>query len=220
MENSDRQKIFSNKKDQHFMHASEMIFYFFSFVIIVSAVLVVMSRNPVHSVLWLIATFFGSSGLFILLGAEFLALILLIVYVGAVAVLFMFVVMMLNINFDELRSGFTRYLPVGLVIGLILFVELSLIFGDWIPNNSYSSEIQDATSVSVENTKQLGLILYTDFILYFQMAGIILLIAMVGAIVLTHQRKRTVKRQDILTQIYRDPERSIELKDIKPGQGL
>jgi len=202
------------------MQASEMAFYFFSFVIVISAMLVVISRNPVHSVLWLIATFFGSSGLFILLGAEFLALILMIVYVGAVAVLFMFVVMMLNINFDQLRSGFTRYLPVGLLIGLILFVELSLVFSDWIPANSYDSKIQDSTIGDVENTKQLGLVLYTDFILYFQLAGIILLIAMIGAIVLTHQRKRNVKRQDILTQIYRDPEKAIELKDIKPGQGL
>ena len=202
------------------MQASEMAFYFFSFVIVISAMLVVISRNPVHSVLWLIATFFGSSGLFILLGAEFLALILMIVYVGAVAVLFMFVVMMLNINFNELRSGFTRYLPVGLLIGLILFVELSLVFSDWIPANSYDSKIQDSTIDNVENTKQLGLVLYTDLTLYFQLAGIILLIAMIGAIVLTHQRKRTIKRQDILTQIYRDPGKAIELKDIKPGQGL
>ena len=202
------------------MQASEMAFYFFSVVIVVSAMLVVISRNPVHSVLWLIATFFGSSGLFILLGAEFLALILMIVYVGAVAVLFMFVVMMLNINFDQLRSGFTRYLPVGLLIGLILFVELSLVFSDWVPANSYDSKIQNSTIGDVENTKQLGLVLYTDFVLYFQLAGIILLIAMIGAIVLTHQRKRNIKRQDILTQIYRDPEKAIELKDIKPGQGL
>ena len=202
------------------MQASEMAFYFFSVVIVVSAILVVISRNPVHSVLWLIVTFFGSSGLFILLGAEFLALILMIVYVGAVAVLFMFVVMMLNINFDQLRSGFTRYLPVGLLIGLILFVELSLVFSDWVPANSYDYKIQNSTIGDVENTKQLGLVLYTDFVLYFQLAGIILLIAMIGAIVLTHQRKRNIKRQDILAQIYRDPEKAIELKDIKPGQGL
>ncbi|PQM56733.1 MAG: NADH-quinone oxidoreductase subunit J [Rhodobacteraceae bacterium] len=202
------------------MQASEMAFYFFSVVIVVSAILVVISRNPVHSVLWLIVTFFGSSGLFILLGAEFLALILMIVYVGAVAVLFMFVVMMLNINFDQLRSGFTRYLPVGLLIGLILFVELSLVFSDWVPANSYDYKIQNSTIGDIENTKQLGLVLYTDFVLYFQLAGIILLIAMIGAIVLTHQRKRNIKRQDILAQIYRDPEKAIELKDIKPGQGL
>ena len=202
------------------MQASEMIFYFFSSIIVLAALLVVMSRNPVHSVLWLILTFFGSSGLFILLGAEFLALILMIVYVGAVAVLFMFVVMMLNINFSELRSGFTRYLPVGLLIGLVLFVELNLVFSDWIPDNSFKPKMQSITDNHIENTKQLGLVLYTDFILYFQLAGIILLIAMIGAIVLTHQKKRSIKRQDILTQIYRDPKRAIELKDIKPGQGL
>ena len=202
------------------MQASEMIFYFFSSIIVLAALLVVMSRNPVHSVLWLILTFFGSSGLFILLGAEFLALILMIVYVGAVAVLFMFVVMMLNINFSELRSGFTRYLPVGLLIGLVLFVELNLVFSDWIPGNSFKPKIQSINDTDIENTKQLGLVLYTDFILYFQLAGIILLIAMIGAIVLTHQKKRSIKRQDILTQIYRDPKRAIELKDIKPGQGL
>ena len=197
-----------------------LAYYFFAGITLFSALLVVLSRNPVHSVLWLILTFFGASGLFILLGAEFLALILMIVYVGAVAVLFMFVVMMLNINFDQLRSGFTRYLPVGLLIGLILFVELSLVFSDWVPANSYDSKIQNSTIGDVENTKQLGLVLYTDFVLYFQLAGIILLIAMIGAIVLTHQRKRNIKRQDILTQIYRDPEKAIELKDIKPGQGL
>ena len=202
------------------MQASEMIFYFFSSIIVLAALLVVMSRNPVHSVLWLILTFFGSSGLFILLGAEFLALILMIVYVGAVAVLFMFVVMMLNINFSELRSGFTRYLPVGLLIGLVLFVELNLVFSDWIPDNSFKPKMQSITDNHIENTKQLGLVLYTDFILYFQLAGIILLIAMIGAIVLTHQKKRSIKRQDILTQIYRDPKRAIDLKDIKPGQGL
>ena len=202
------------------MQASEMIFYFFSSIIVLAALLVVMSRNPVHSVLWLILTFFGSSGLFILLGAEFLALILMIVYVGAVAVLFMFVVMMLNVNFSELRSGFTRYLPVGLLIGLVLFVELNLVFSDWIPDNSLKPKIQSINDTDIENTKQLGLVLYTDFILYFQLAGIILLIAMIGAIVLTHQKKRSIKRQDILTQIYRDPKRAIELKDIKPGQGL
>ena len=202
------------------MQASEMIFYFFSSIIVLAALLVVMSRNPVHSVLWLILTFFGSSGLFILLGAEFLALILMIVYVGAVAVLFMFVVMMLNINFSELRSGFTRYLPVGLLIGLVLFVELNLVFSDWIPDNSFKPKIQSINDTDIENTKQLGLVLYTDFILYFQLAGIILLIAMIGAIVLTHQKKRSIKRQDILTQIYRDPKSAIELKDIKPGQGL
>ena len=202
------------------MQTVVLIYYFFSGITLFSALFVVLSRNPVHSVLWLVLTFFGAAGLFILLGAEFLALLLLIVYVGAVAVLFMFVVMMLNINFDEIKSRLTIYLPFGVLIGLVLFVELSLVFGDFIPvfnvNESGKLKIDD----EIENTRQLGAVLYTDFIIYFQLAGIVLLVAMIGAIVLTHRRKKDAKRQDILVQIYRDPESSIELKDVKPGQGL
>ena len=197
-----------------------LAYYFFAGIILFSALFVVLSRNPVHSVLWLILTFFGASGLFILLGAEFLALILMIVYVGAVAVLFMFVVMMLNINFKEIKSRLTKYLPLGVLIGLVLFVELGLIFGDFVPALSPKGDKNLLINEEIENTRQLGLVLYTDFIIYFQLAGIVLLIAMIGAIVLTHQRRKDVKKQDILTQIYRDPDNSIELKDIKPGQGL
>ena len=197
-----------------------LAYYFFAGIILFSALFVVLSRNPVHSVLWLILTFFGASGLFILLGAEFLALILMIVYVGAVAVLFMFVVMMLNINFKEIKSRLTKYLPLGVLIGLVLFVELGLVFGDFVPALSPKGDKNLLINEEIENTRQLGLVLYTDFIIYFQLAGIILLIAMIGAIVLTHQRRKDVKKQDILTQIYRDPDNSIELKDIKPGQGL
>ena len=195
-------------------------YYFFAGITLFSALFVVLSRNPVHSVLWLILTFFGASGLFILLGAEFLALILMIVYVGAVAVLFMFVVMMLNINFKEIKSRLTKYLPLGVLIGLVLFVELGLVFGDFVPALSPKGDKNLLINEEIENTRQLGLVLYTDFIIYFQLAGIVLLIAMLGAIVLTHQRRKDVKKQDILTQIYRDPDNSIELKDIKPGQGL
>ena len=197
-----------------------LAYYFFAGITLFSALFVVLSRNPVHSVLWLILTFFGASGLFILLGAEFLALILMIVYVGAVAVLFMFVVMMLNINFKEIKSKLTKYLPLGILIGLVLFVELGLIFGDFIPELKFYENNNLAINSEIENTKQLGLVLYTDFFIYFQLAGIVLLIAMVGAIVLTHQRRKDVKRQDVLSQIYKDPDSSIELKDIKPGQGL
>ncbi len=197
-----------------------LAYYFFASITLFSALFVVLSRNPVHSVLWLILTFFGASGLFILLGAEFLALILLIVYVGAVAVLFMFVVMMLNINFKEIKSRLTKYLPLGILIGLVLFVELGLVFGDFVPALSQKGDKNLLINEEIENTRQLGLVLYTDFIIYFQLAGIVLLIAMIGAIVLTHQRRKDVKKQDILTQIYRDPDNSIELKDIKPGQGL
>ena len=202
------------------MQSIVFIYYLFAGITLFSALFVVLSRNPVHSVLWLILTFFGSSGLFILLGAEFLALILMIVYVGAVAVLFMFVVMMLNINFNEIKSRLTKYLPLGVLIGLVLFVELSLIFGDFVPVLTRNENNKLAIDPNIENTRQLGSVLYTDFIIYFQLAGIVLLIAMIGAIVLTHQRRKDVKRQDILAQIYRDPESSIELKDIKPGQGL
>jgi len=197
-----------------------LAYYFFAGIILFSALFVVLSRNPVHSVLWLILTFFGASGLFILLGAEFLALILMIVYVGAVAVLFMFVVMMLNINFKEIKSRLTKYLPLGVLIGLVLFVELGLVFGDFVPILSPKGDKSLLINEEIENTRQLGLVLYTDFIIYFQLAGIVLLIAMLGAIVLTHQRRKDVKKQDILAQIYRDPDKSIELKDIKPGQGL
>ena len=201
-------------------HALILAYYFFAGLTLFSALFVVLSRNPVHSVLWLILTFFGASGLFILLGAEFLALILMIVYVGAVAVLFMFVVMMLNINFKEIKSRLTKYLPLGVLIGLVLFVELGLVFGDFVPTLSPKGDKNLLINEEIENTRQLGLVLYTDFIIYFQLAGIVLLIAMLGAIVLTHQRRKDVKKQDILTQIYRDPDNSIELKDIKPGQGL
>ena len=202
------------------MQTFVLAYYFFAGITLFSALFVVLSRNPVHSVLWLILTFFGASGLFILLGAEFLALILMIVYVGAVAVLFMFVVMMLNINFKEIKSRLTKYLPLGILVGLVLFVELGLIFNDFVPVVVLNENNILAIDPKIENTKQLGLVLYTDFIIYFQLAGIVLLIAMIGAIVLTHQRRKDVKRQDILAQIYRDPESSIELKDIKPGQGL
>lgn len=197
-----------------------LAYYFFAGITLISALMVVLSVNPVHSVLWLILTFFGASGLFIILGAEFLALILMIVYVGAVAVLFMFVVMMLNINFKEIKSRLTKYLPLGILVGLVLFVELGLIFGDFVPELSSNGINLLKIDTEIENTKQLGLVLYTEFFIYFQLAGIVLLIAMIGAIVLTHQRRKDVKRQNILTQIYRDPNSSIELKDIKPGQGL
>tara|TARA_Y100001968_G_C19175060_1_gene627594 strand:- start:429 stop:827 length:399 start_codon:yes stop_codon:yes gene_type:complete len=132
----------------------------------------------------------------------------------------MFVVMMLNINFKEIKTRLTKYLPLGVLIGLVLFVELGLIFGDFVPELSQQWNENLLINNEIENTRQLGLVLYTDFIIYFQMAGIVLLIAMIGAIVLTHQRRKEVKRQDILAQIYRDPDSSIELKDVKPGQGL
>ena len=195
-------------------------FYFFSFIAILSAVFVIFANNPVHSVLWLILTFFSVAGFFILVGAEFLALLLMIVYVGALAVLFLFVVMMLNISFAGLRSGVAQYLPFGILIGLVVFVELILAFVPWNFKeqtfNNRSAPIDEAEG----NTVALGKVVYTDYFLLFQCAGIILLIAMIGSIVLTLRSRPDVKRQNIIKQIYRDPNTSIEVKDVKPGEGI
>ncbi|MXU65608.1 NADH-quinone oxidoreductase subunit J [Oceanomicrobium pacificus] len=197
-------------------------FYLFAGVAVASGLMVVLSRNPVHSVLWLILAFFSSAGLFILMGAEFVAMLLVIVYVGAVAVLFLFVVMMLDVDFAELREGFARYLPLGLLIGLVLIVELGLVFGTWVFADN-APELRAAVApapTDVENTVALGQLIYTQYVYLFQAAGLILFVAMVGAIVLTLRHRTDIKRQDILDQIYRDPATAIEMKDIKPGQGL
>lgn len=197
-------------------------FYLFAFTCVGGGAMTVLSRNPVHSVLWLILAFFSSAGLFVLLGAEFVAMLLAIVYVGAVAVLFLFVVMMLDVDFAELRAGFTDYLPVGLMIGLVLIVQLGLIAGQWIFADA-APQMRAAiapTPQDVENTRALGRIVYTDYVLLFQLAGMVLLVAMIGAIVLTLRHKEGVKRQDILAQIHRERHEAVELKDIKPGQGI
>ena len=197
-------------------------FYMFSIVAIVAAILVIVSRNPVHSVLWLILTFFSSAGLFVLLGAEFLAALLLIVYVGAVAVLFLFVVMMLDVDFAELRGEMSRYTPIGLLIGVILLVELGFALGAWIPAEQ-AIDLRAAVTPDldqVENTVALGQLLYTKYVFLFQTAGLILFVAMVGAIVLTLRHRTDIKRQDILAQIYRDPDAAIDMIDVKPGQGI
>ena len=195
-------------------------FYFFSFIAILSAFFVIFANNPVHSVLWLILTFFSVAGFFILVGAEFLALLLMIVYVGALAVLFLFVVMMLNISFAGLRNGVAQYLPFGILIGLVIFAELILAFVPWdykeVAINNRTSPIDTAES----NTVALGKVVYTDYFLLFQCAGIILLIAMIGSIVLTLRSRPDVKRQNVTEQIFRDPNSSIEVKDIKPGEGI
>ena len=196
-------------------------FYLFAIVAVVSGVLVIFARNPVHSVLWLILAFFSAAGLFVLLGAEFVAMLLVIVYVGAVAVLFLFVVMMLDVDFAELRAGMARYLPVGLLIGLILLVQLGFAFGAWEISDTALSPRQAVTPspAEVENTAALGQLLYTKYVLLFQLAGLVLLVAMVGAIVLTLHKRADVKRQDVLAQMYRDPKAAVRLVDIKPGQG-
>jgi len=197
-------------------------FYLFAIVTVVSGLLVVISRNPVHSVLWLILAFFSSAGLFILLGAEFVALLLVIVYVGAVAVLFLFVVMMLDVDFAELRGGIAQYLPMGLLIGVILLVELGIVFTNWTFAVGYEAARAAVTPAieDTENTVALGQLIYTQYIYLFQAAGLILLVAMIGAIVLTMRHRTDVKRQNVQVQMHRDPAKAMELKDVKPGQGL
>jgi len=198
-----------------------LAFYLFAAVTIAAAFLVISVRNPVHSVLFLILAFFNAAGLFVLLGAEFLAMILIIVYVGAVAVLFLFVVMMLDIDFVELRQGFLNYLPVGGLVGFILALELILVLGA----NSVAPIEGIAASPTpplgdVTNTEALGRILYTDYVYLFQTAGLVLLVAMIGAIVLTLRTREGVRRQNIGEQVARTPATGMELKDVKPGQGL
>jgi NADH-quinone oxidoreductase subunit J len=202
--------------------AAAFFFYLFSAVAIAAAVMVVAARNPVHSVLFLILAFFNGAGLFVLLGAEFLAMILVVVYVGAVAVLFLFVVMMLDVDFVELRQGMLNYLPVGATIGLILLGELGLVVGAW----TLSPELLKVVAApvpapgTVSNTEAIGLLLYTRYLFYFQAAGLILLIAMVGAIVLTLRHKAGVRRQSVAQQVARDPASAIEVRHVTPGQGI
>jgi NADH-quinone oxidoreductase subunit J len=200
------------------LHA--LFFYLFAGVCVASAVMVIVSRNPVHSVLFLILAFVNASGLFILMGAEFLGMMLIVVYVGAVAVLFLFVIMMLDVDFVELREGFLEYLPIGLVIGGIFLAELLLIAGSWVINPGTVKQITAAIPSNVSNTEALGLVLYTKYIHYFQLAGMVLLVAMIGAIVLTLRHKAAVKRQDINVQNARTPELAMAIRKVASGQGL
>ena len=195
-------------------------FYAFAAILLISATLVVTARNPVHSVLWLILGFFNAAALFLLAGAEFLAMILVIVYVGAVAVLFLFVVMMLDVNFAELRSGYQRYLPIGGLIGVILFVELMFVLGGWKLAPDAVKLRLSPTPSGVQNTAALGKILYTDYIFLFQAAGLVLLVAMIGAIVLTLRDKRTSRHQVIADQLARTPADTIELMEVGTGAGI
>jgi NADH-quinone oxidoreductase subunit J len=203
------------------MIVQAILFYIFAVVVVASGVLVVAARNPVHSVLFLILAFFNTAGLFILIGAEFLAMILVIVYVGAVAVLFLFVVMMLNIDFQELRSGFVGYLPVGALVGLILLAELILVAGSWFaaPGASISGTASATGGIALTNTRALGDILYTRYLFAFQAAGLILLVAMVGAIVLTLRRRADVRRQSISMQLARTRAQSVEIVKVPVGGG-
>jgi NADH-quinone oxidoreductase subunit J len=204
------------------MAATAFFFYLFAAIAVASAVMVITSRNSVHSVLYLILCFFNGAGLFILLGAEFLAMILVVVYVGAVMVLFLFVVMMLDIDFAELRQGMLNYLPVGGTIGLILLVELILALGTWAisPEAGRAAAAPIPPLDALSNTEALGRILYTKYVYYFQAAGMVLLVAMIGAIVLTLRHKEGVKRQNVAAQVARRPANAIEIRNVRPGQGI
>ena len=199
-----------------------IVFYVLAVVTVASGVMVIASRNPVQSVLFLILAFFNSAGLFVLMGAEFLAMILVIVYVGAVAVLFLFVVMMLDINFVELRQGFLQYLPIGALVGLVLMAELVLILGSWVVAPDAASRAASPTPAAAEvtNTNAIGQVLYTDYVYLFQAAGLILLVAMIGAIVLTLRSREGVKRQRISAQVARTREESVEVRHVEPGSGV
>ncbi|MEL7114715.1 MAG: NADH-quinone oxidoreductase subunit J [Pseudomonadota bacterium] len=202
------------------MSFADVTFYLFAISVITGGLFTVVSRNPVHSVLWLILAFLSSAGLFVLLGAEFVAMLLIIVYVGAVAVLFLFVVMMLDVDFAELKAEMAQYMPVALLIGIVLLMQLGIVFGNWAFADGAEAARAAIAPEDVHNTAALGQLLYDDYILLFQLAGLILLVAMIGAIVLTIRHRSDIKRQDILAQIYRDPAKAMEVKDVKPGQGL
>jgi len=195
-------------------------FYLFASIAILSAFMVISSRNPVHSVLYLILTFVNAAGLFMLAGAEFLAMILIVVYVGAVAVLFLFVVMMLDVDFKALRQGFLQYMPIGLIVGTVLLLELLLVAGSWVLTPEVATGSAVPIDFGVTNTRALGQVLYTRYVYLFQGAGLILLVAMVGAIVLTLKHKPGVKRQDPARQVARTPDSAIEIVKVKSGQGL
>jgi NADH-quinone oxidoreductase subunit J len=197
-------------------------FYLFAIAVIVAGFFTVMARNPVHSVLWLILAFLSSAGLFVILGAEFVAMLLIIVYVGAVAVLFLFVVMMLDVDFAELKAEMARYMPLALLIGVVILMQLGIAFGVWNTADGVvmTERVDQIADPEVHNTAALGLLLYDRYILLFQLAGLILLVAMIGAIVLTLRHRTDVKRQNVLAQMWRDPAKALELKDVRPGQGL
>jgi NADH-quinone oxidoreductase subunit J len=198
-----------------------LAFYLFAAILIASAVMVVTARNPVHSVLFLILAFFNAAALFLIAGAEFLAMILVIVYVGAVAVLFLFVVMMLDINFVQLREGFLQYLPIGLLVGLILFIELVLVGGTWaFAPDATQHVVASPTPLGVTNTEALGNLIYTDYFYLFQTAGAILLVAIIGAITLTLRTRSAVRRQNLSRQVHRRPAEAVELRKVRTGSGI
>jgi NADH-quinone oxidoreductase subunit J len=204
------------------MIIASLAFYLFSIMAVVGALNVIFQRNPVHSVLWLIFTFFNAAGLFVLLGAEFVAMILVVVYVGAVAVLFLFVVMMLDINVVMIREGFLKYLPVGALIGIILLIELAVVFGGWTmaPQADALRVLPAPDPSQITNTEALGMVLYTNYVYLFQASGLVLLVAMIGAIVLTLRRRPGVRKQKISDQVNRDAKDTVVMVQVESGKGL
>ncbi|MFV0334763.1 MAG: NADH-quinone oxidoreductase subunit J [Tropicimonas sp.] len=205
------------------MTVVDFVFALFALCLLTGGLFTILSRNPVHSVLWMILSFLSGAGLMVLLGAEFVAMLLIIVYVGAVMVLFLFVVMMLDVDFAELRAGMMGQLPLAVVIGLVLILQLAVAFGNWQPGGGgaiLTTPMATPEGAGPHNTAALGLLLYDRYFLLFQLAGLVLLVAMIGAIVLTMRHRRDIKRQDVLGQMYRDPASATELVDIKPGQGI
>jgi NADH-quinone oxidoreductase subunit J len=201
------------------MIVAAMFFYLFAGICVGSAFMVIAARNPVHSVLYLILAFVNAAGLFVMMGAEFLAMILIVVYVGAVAVLFLFVVMMLDVDFAELKQGALQYLPIGMLVGGIFLAELVLVVGAWAIGSGVPQAITSPIPAKIPNTEAIGLVLYTRYVYFFQAAGIILLVAMIGAIVLTLHHRVHVRRQNIAAQVTRTPAASIEIVKVRPGQG-
>jgi NADH-quinone oxidoreductase subunit J len=202
------------------MTLQAIFFYLFGGITVAAAVMVIAARNPVHSVLFLILAFVNAAGLFVLMGAEFLAMILIVVYVGAVAVLFLFVVMMLDVDFSELKQGMLQYLPIGMLIGGIFLAELLLVVGAWAIGPGVPQAITAPIPAKIPNTEAIGLVLYTRYIYFFEAAGMVLLVAMVGAIVLTLHHRTRVRRQNIGEQVARTPMTSIEVVKVRSGQGL
>ncbi|MEO1014453.1 MAG: NADH-quinone oxidoreductase subunit J [Pseudomonadota bacterium] len=211
------------------MTFAAFMFWVFAITVVASGVMTISARNPVHSVMFLILAFFGAAGLFILMGAEYLAMLLLVVYIGAVAVLFLFVVMMLDVDFVELRQGFLQYLPIGGAIATIIVVELVLIVAAWtFPDDASlvrahpipTAAETGADPAAPNNIEALGLVLYTDYVHYFQIAGVILLVAMIGAIVLTFRTREGIRKQDPVEQVGRERATAVEMKNVRTGQGI
>ncbi len=202
------------------MTVAVFAFYAFAVVTVAAGLMVTISRNPVHSVLWLILAFLSAAGLMVLMGAEFVAMLLMIVYVGAVAVLFLFVVMMLDIDFAALKGEMARAMPLGLLIGVVLIMEITMGLGSWTTAPQAAALHPTPAPEGVDNARALGMVLYDQYLYLFQASGLVLLVAMIGAILLTLRHRKDIKRQNVLAQMWRDPAKTLEMKDIKPGQGL